>query len=314
MKTIITYLRDYWAVHFHFGFYLSTFLFLSASIYLNYRFDLENGFLDSFYGQWIQWPLMSSSIMFPFLVICGLMYNFKINRSWIKSREFWLLFGIAFVVIGFQRSFFLHYFLLDRLESVERLFAGKLLWYLKSYFTTIIPLLIFYVLYEKNKDPGSHWYGLNLRETDFRPYFFLIGVVFMGIGLASFIGDLTRYYPRFDKSGGQIFAQSNGFPEWLSMGVFELLYGMNFLTVEFFFRGFLVIGFIRVLGGGAVMAMVGAYVFLHFGKPMTECISSAFGGYLIGIMAFKSKKIWGGVALHVALAWSMEFFAWLQKN
>jgi len=61
------------------------------------------------------------------------------------------------------------------------------------------------------------------------------------------------------------------------------------------------------------MAMVGAYVFLHFGKPMAEYISSAFGGYIIGAFAFYSKRIWGGVALHVALAWSMEFFAWLQK-
>jgi hypothetical protein len=47
---------------------------------------------------------------------------------------------------------------------------------------------------------------------------------------------------------------------------------------------------------------------------MAECISSAFGGYIIGAFAFYSKRIWGGVALHVALAWSMEFFAWLQKS
>ena len=106
---------------------------------------------------------------------------------------------------------------------------------------------------------------------------------------------------------------SHGLPQWLSVAVFELLYGINFLNIELFFRGFLVIGFARVLGGEAVMAMVGAYVFLHFGKPMTECISSAFGGYLIGILAFKSNRIWGGVALHIALAWSMELFAWIQK-
>ena len=75
----------------------------------------------------------------------------------------------------------------------------------------------------------------------------------------------------------------------------------------------MVIAFARVLGGHAVIAMVGSYVFLHFGKPLTETISSAFGGYLIGILAFYTNRIWGGVILHVALAWSMELLAWLQN-
>lgn len=313
MKQLIAYLRKYWAVHFHWGFYLSTALFLGISIFLNYQYNFENGFLDSFHRRWSQLPLMALTTMFPFLFICGLLYAFRINRAWVKSKEFWLLFGLATLVIGFQRSFFLHYYLLEGLSYAEELFAGKLLWYLRPYLTTLIPLLIFYRYYELDKDPDQAWYGLKVRGTDFTPYLLLVGVIFIGIGAASFIGDLTKYYPRFDKSGGTTVAVIHDFPQWVSISIFELLYGFNFLNVEFFFRGFLVIAFMRVLGGHAVMAMAGAYVFLHFGKPMTECISSAFGGYIIGVFAYYSKRIWGGVALHIALAWSMEFFAWMQK-
>lgn len=199
------------------------------------------------------------------------------------------------------------------MDYSDKVFVRKLLWYVRPYLTTLIPLLTFYYWYERPLDGDRAWYGLKIKDTDFRPYFILIGVVFVGIGLASFIGDLTNYYPRFDKSGGARFALAHGMEEWPTVLAYESLYGLNFLNVEFFFRGFLVIGFVRVLGGDAVMAMVGSYVFLHFGKPMTECISSAFGGYIIGVFAFYSKRIWGGVVLHVALAWSMELFAWLQK-
>jgi hypothetical protein len=97
------------------------------------------------------------------------------------------------------------------------------------------------------------------------------------------------------------------------MLIYESTYGYNFLNVELFFRGFLVLGFARVLGGHAVLAMIGSYMFLHYGKPMTEAISSVFGGYLLGVLTFYSKRIWGGVVIHIALAWSMEWFAWLQR-
>ncbi|WP_109832268.1 CPBP family intramembrane metalloprotease [Reichenbachiella versicolor] len=313
MKQIFAYLQKYWKAHYHLGFYLTTAIFLAVSIYFNYKYNFENGYIDSFYRQWTKLPLMSITTMLPFLVICGFMYVFNINRTWVKSKEFWILFLLAFVLIGFQRSFFLHYYLIDDLPHADRLYGRKILWYLRPYLTTLIPILIFYNMYEKKRDEDNAWYGLKVKDTDFTPYFILVGVVFIGVGLGSFIGDLTSYYPRFNKSGAIGFANAHNLPKWMTIAFYELLYGANFLNVEFFFRGFLVIGFMRVLGGHAVMAMVGSYVFLHFGKPMTECISSAFGGYIIGVFAYYSKRIWGGVVLHIALAWSMELFAWLQK-
>ncbi len=35
------------------------------------------------------------------------------------------------------------------------------------------------------------------------------------------------------------------------------------------------------------------YVALHYGKPAGETISSFFGGYILGVLAYQSKNIWG---------------------
>lgn len=250
---------------------------------------------------------------FPFLCICGFMYLFGINRSWVKSYEFWLLFIFGFLVISFQRSFFYHYYFIDELKFVDRLFVRKVFWWFRPFLTTFIPLVIFYAVYEKKKDKTRSWYGLATHHTDFKPYVLLCMIVFAGMWVASYISDLAEYYPRYLVSGGPRFAKAHKLDEWVTTVIYEIVYGFNFLSVELFFRGFLVLGFARVLGGHAVLAMVGAYVFLHFSKPLTECISSAFGGYLLGILTFYTYRIWGGVILHVALAWSMELFAWMQK-
>ena len=60
--------------------------------------------------------------------------------------------------------------------------------------------------------------------------------------------------------------------------------------------------------------MIATYCFLHFGKPVTETLSSIIGGYILGIIALKNKNIWGGVMVHVGVAWSMELFGYLQTR
>jgi hypothetical protein len=69
-----------------------------------------------------------------------------------------------------------------------------------------------------------------------------------------------------------------------------------------------------VLGRGAVLSMAVLYCTLHFGKPMGEAISSIFGGYILGVVAYETKSIWGGVIVHIGIAWMMEIIAFLQKS
>ena len=103
-------------------------------------------------------------------------------------------------------------------------------------------------------------------------------------------------------------------PEWVSVLIYELAYGWDFLTVEMIYRGFFVISLSALLGRSSVIAMASLYCFLHFGKPELEAVSSIFGGYILGVIALETRSIFGGVILHIGIAWMMEVFGYLQKE
>ena len=44
---------------------------------------------------------------------------------------------------------------------------------------------------------------------------------------------------------------------------------------------------------------------------MAEAISSFWGGLLLGIIAFNTGSIWGGLIVHLGIAWLMEAVGWL---
>jgi hypothetical protein len=131
--------------------------------------------------------------------------------------------------------------------------------------------------------------------------------------IASFEAGFRNYYPLYHRY--EITAANNPtqMPPWLFALGYEISYGLDFFNVEFLFRGVLVIGVSQLIGKEAILPMVGAYCFLHFGKPVGECISSIFGGYILGVVAFYTRNIWGGVMVHVGLAWMMEAVAFVQR-
>lgn len=67
----------------------------------------------------------------------------------------------------------------------------------------------------------------------------------------------------------------------------------NFLDLvgwEFFFRGFLLFGYARVLGANALWLQAVPFALAHIGKPAVETYSTIFGGFLFGLVAWRSKS------------------------
>ena len=95
-------------------------------------------------------------------------------------------------------------------------------------------------------------------------------------------------------------------------GVFQLCYGSDFVFVEFFFRGFMVLGFTRLLGIRAIIPMVVVYALIHFEKPLLEALSSIIGGLVLGVISYRTKSIYGGIILHLGIAYMMEIAGTLQ--
>ena len=130
--------------------------------------------------------------------------------------------------------------------------------------------------------------------------------------LASLQPDFLRMYPRYKNSGGNIIVRHYHANKNLIVAIYELSYAFSFFIVELIFRGFFIFALVKYLGKSVVLPMAVSYCILHFGKPLGETISSFFGGYLLGVIAYKTQNIYGGVLVHIAIALLMELFAFIQ--
>jgi Type II CAAX prenyl endopeptidase Rce1-like len=153
--------------------------------------------------------------------------------------------------------------------------------------------------------------GLTARGFDARPYFLLLLLLIPVIVLASTQPDFLHYYPKVKNLA---FLDGYTSPVWPWKLGYELSYGLDFLTIELFFRGLLIVGLVRYAGPRAILPMAAFYCTVHFGKPLGECITSFFGGMVLGVLAYRTRSILGGLIVHLGLAWMMEIGGWLGQG
>lgn len=89
----------------------------------------------------------------------------------------------------------------------------------------------------------------------------------------------------------------------------EALYALQFVALEFFFRGYMLKGLSGKFGYGAIFVMLVPYCMIHFTKPPSEAFGSIVAGVVLGTLAMRTRSIWGGVAVHVAVALTMDWLA-----
>jgi membrane protease YdiL (CAAX protease family) len=53
--------------------------------------------------------------------------------------------------------------------------------------------------------------------------------------------------------------------------------------------------------------MVVPYNMIHYGKTLSESLGAIFAGIILGTIALRTRSIWGGVFVHVAVALTMDF-------
>lgn len=96
--------------------------------------------------------------------------------------------------------------------------------------------------------------------------------------------------------------------------IWELIYFIQFFGLEFFFRGFLVHSLKRSLGLYSIFVMTVPYCMIHFGKPPAETLSAIVAGIFLGWLSYRNGSIWLGLALHCAVAFSMDVMALYNKG
>jgi hypothetical protein len=147
-----------------------------------------------------------------------------------------------------------------------------------------------------------------VRGSSLKPYLILLLCMVPLLSFAATQSDFQEVYPKLRKIN---FLEGTQYDHWWSKLLFELSYGTDFLSIETFFRGFLILGFIKYVGKNAILPMAAFYCSIHFGKPLLECISSYFGGIILGVIVYYSRSIWGGLLVHLGIAWLMELAGYL---
>lgn len=305
MKKIWKYLVSHVNQDFTVKQYGFVFVFLTLSLYINYQFDFDDRVLRSHRG-FIKFFFYFLFYAFAYYGALLPLYDSK-KKDFFSKKIFWIKSLIGLALLSLDTSLpFLHSWVSFLFDPSLQLWAYKICVNLISLFTILFPLLIFYWWYDKE----DHYYGLQAKYFDARPYFYMLLIMLPIMIAASFHPSFLKQYPMYKTSAAHIILQ---IPEWLTVMIYELVYGFDFITVEFLFRGFMVIGMISILGRHAVLAMAVTYCFLHTGKPAGEAISSIFGGYLLGVVAYETKSIWGGVIVHVGIAYMMEAIGFGQR-
>ena len=308
MRSIWKYLSGHIRKDFNGLQYVLIGAFLAVSIYVNYLIDFENSILDTQRGfiKFFCRLIFFGTAYFTTLIITCIV---KREQAIFSKTSFWIKSLLALSLLSLDSSVpFLKGWIDSTLPVQVQYWGYKVAINLISLFTILLPLFIFFRLYESNE---THLYGIRAKHFDTRPYFQMILLMLPVLLAASFHGSFLKAYPLYRSSTAHTFL---GVPELITILGYELAYGLDFITVEFLFRGFMVIGMIEILGRNSILPMAATYCFLHFGKPPGEAISSVFGGYILGVIAYETKSIWGGIIVHLGIAWTMEVIGFTQKS
>ncbi|HWK05265.1 MAG TPA: CPBP family intramembrane glutamic endopeptidase [Puia sp.] len=330
MNLFVTYLKDYFRKSSRTGL-IFTLVFVAFLIFANYTFGIEKRIRGI-----RPWPLSMVSFFFFYgfvLFFCwAVQYTFG-NRG-VLSKRFLLLLLLAPLYFAAKM---VHWDLSPLLPA-----GWRYPWNQYALIVLQLPaklLLLFLLVYvywrlEGGRQGGPGEAGLEARLAEGRtmgsdlsggtgigaffgltgknfrskPYFLILCCLVPLVALASMRPDFLHMYPKVKNIA---FISGYTKPVWPWGLLYEISYGLDFLSIELFFRGLLVIGLARYAGEYAILPMAAFYCTIHFGKPLGECVSSFFGGLALGVIALRTRSILGGLIVHLGLAWVMELGGWI---
>lgn len=276
--------------------YAISFLLIAAACFLNYytpvSFWLRNvPFLYAFI--WY-------SLLFFFFFSAGFLIQNGTGLLQKKQVQFILI--AAPILFALKVAIPVHKLLPGSIGvNYQKAFQQPMNWF--GALLVILPLLMLvHWLLEKK------WTLYGIKQTQsLKTYILLIVFMLPLLIWASLQHDFSLVYPKAAIVGRQLGNEATPFHYLL----FETAYAADFFTIEFFFRGFLILSLSKLIGRQCILPVALFYFSIHLGKPMMEAISSFFGGLILGSIAYHSKSIWGGLLVHISIALLMELFGFI---
>jgi hypothetical protein len=296
MRKIVGYLNNYLIEVDKRTLLLST-LFVSLLIFLNYHFRIEKAiirlpFLEK-YSCWLSIFLVAFS--FPYFL------SQSFSKKKIRDPKFYILLFLGAALFAWKLSAPVHFYFSE--NDIENKYWNHVAYWPSKLLVIAGSLWIVWKLF----DGQQTFYGISVKKIEARPYLLMLLIMVPLVALASTQKDFLVMYPKLKNV--HFFLEQNNSDFYKLF--YELSYGSDFLIIELFFRGFLVLAFAKWAGKDAILPMALFYCTIHFGKPIGECISSYFGGIILGVITYHTRSILGGLMVHLGIAWLMELGGYL---
>ena len=294
MRLIVSYLRQY-LYDVNKPILAFTVLITVVLIYVNYHWGVDdiisdsNSFLSRFGYRYIIYLV---AFIIPYLLLA----LFTKENPFIY-KNFLLLLLLAPAIFSIKTALSLNFNFTD--DYIQNYYWQTVIYWPLLCVILIIILLITWKVFHSDQQ----FYGIKTKVIDWKPYWLMLLIMLPLIAAASTQKDFLAMYPKMKMIAG--LDQFNQFGFWEKL-LFEISYGSDFISIELFFRGFLILGFIKWAGKDVILPMALFYCTIHFGKPLGECISSFFGGVLLGVVVYHTRSIFGGLIVHLGIAWLME--------
>ncbi|MBS1629399.1 MAG: hypothetical protein JST27_05010 [Bacteroidetes bacterium] len=299
MKKIIGYLSSYFREQLNFRYLVVLILFIALAVYLNFYVRSEDDWIkaDPDALRRLLKYILGYACMFGGAY--ALLLPFDKDRS-LRSLKLWSLIGFAVLLFAVRAWLLPDWaWLAHRVPTAYLTLSWKIIVNATGFVLLFIPCTLFWLLADRHREP---LYGFHAKGVVLWPYFVLIALMLPLIIAAGMQPAFQSVYPRAAHLG-----LVPGNPHRMAATLaYEGVYSFDYVVTEFFFRGFLILPFSRIAGPRVILPMCAFYVSIHFDKPLGECISSFFGGLVLGILSWRTRSIYGGVIVHLGIALAME--------
>ena len=278
-------------------------LLAALMIYLNFHYEIDNK-IDGFYSVVIQffWHYLI------FLIAFALPYFFYFlfeEKNYFKSPLILLLIFLSPAIFSWKMVMSTDLHLSNNLYW-DYYWNQVTYWPIRLIVLSLILFIIWKIYYSKES-----FFGLTVKSFNWKPYLIMLLIMVPLIAAASTQPDFLNMYPKLKDVDTALHGVKN---KWFYHLLHELSYGSDFISVELFFRGFLILASVKIVGKDAILPMACFYCTIHFGKPLGECISSYFGGMILGIVVYNTRSIIGGLMVHLGIAWLMELGGYIGNS
>jgi len=302
MKEIFRYITDYFK-SLNSKVFAACSLLAGLMIYLNFHLVIDSR-IDEFDSIGIQFLVRYLIFLIAF-ALPYLFYYLLAGKNYFQSRLILLLIFLSPAIFSWKMVMNTELHLSNNIYW-DYYWNRVLYWPLRLIVLSAILFIIWKIFYSKES-----FFGLTVKYFNWRPYLIMLLIMVPLIAAASTQPDFLSMYPKLNDVDTALYGVQN---KWFYHLLHELSYGSDFISVELFFRGFLILAFIKVAGKDAILPMACFYCTIHFGKPLGECISSYFGGLILGIVVYNTRSIIGGLMVHLGIAWLMELGGYIGNS